>query len=165
MLFHWFIAFLVIGLLSVGFYMHNLPQSLFKTQIVGFHKSIGILVLTLTVCRLLWRLVSVIPSLASLPLWEKLSAKLMHWLLYLGTLCMPLSGWLMTSSAGRPLLFFNTFTVPSLVETNSFYRHFFRACHHWLAYGLLFLISVHTLAALKHHFFNRDTILKRMLKG
>jgi cytochrome b561 len=40
---------------------------------------------------------------------------------------------------------------------------FFRALHHLLSDVLLAIASLHILAAFKHHFWNKDEVLARML--
>jgi cytochrome b561 len=76
---------------------------------------------------------------------------------------MPLSGWFLTSAAGYAPSFFGLFTLPTLIAKNNDLLELFESVHEWLAYGLIALIIIHTLAALKHHFIDKDDILKRML--
>lgn len=159
---HWLIALFIITLLGVGLYMTDLPKGPFKNTLYGLHKSFGITVLTLVIIRIIWRLINVTPALL-LPLWEKWTARLSHWLLYILMVAMPLSGWLMTSAAGYTISFFGLFNLPSLIAPNDEYRHFFRVSHTWIAYGLIFLISIHFLGALKHYFIDKDNILRRMM--
>lgn len=161
-LFHWVMALLIIGMLGVGLYMTDLPIGIQKLKLYGMHKAFGILVLILVILRIIWRLSNNTPILA-MPKLEVIAARLAHLALYALMLAMPLSGWLMTSAAGLPPSFFGLFTLPSLVAPNDDLRELFAFAHEWLAYGLIALIVVHTLAALKHHFYNKDNILKRMI--
>lgn len=161
-LFHWLMALLIIGLLTVGLYMTNLPIGMQKLKLYGLHKACGILVLGLVVLRVIWRILNTRPQLA-LPWLERVAARTAHWGLYFFMFAMPLSGWLMTSAAGLPPSFFGLFTLPSLVAPNVELREWFGLTHEWFAYGLITLIIIHTLAALKHHFINKDDILRRMI--
>ncbi|WP_347252053.1 cytochrome b [Legionella sp.] len=161
-LLHWIIALLIIGLLILGLYMVELPISLEKLKLYGWHKEYGLLALALVIIRLGWRLINITPAL-SLPLWEKIAARTVHWAFYGFMLAMPLTGWLITSSAGLPASFFGLFTLPDLVAPNEENRHLFEELHRWIGYGLIVTIILHTLAALKHHFVNKDDILRRMI--
>ncbi len=161
-LFHWLMALLIIGLLGVGLYMVNLPIGLEKLKLYGFHKEFGILVLSLAILRIIWRLSNKTPIL-NIPKLERIAARLAHLGLYFFMLAMPITGWFMSSAAGLPPSFFGLFTLPSLVAPNDELMKLFAFAHQWLAYGLIALIVVHTLAALKHHFIDKDDILKRMI--
>lgn len=159
---HWVIAVLIIGLLALGLYMVNLPINLEKLKLYGWHKEYGFLVLFLAIFRLVWRLSNQTPEL-TLPLLEQLAARSMHWAFYGFMFAMPISGWLITSSAGLPASFFGLFTLPNLVAPNADHRIFFEELHEWLGYALIAAIALHTSAALKHHFINKDDILRRMI--
>jgi cytochrome b561 len=54
-LLHWIMAILLIGLLVLGIYMVNLPISLQKLKMYGWHKEYGLLALALVIVRILWR--------------------------------------------------------------------------------------------------------------
>lgn len=159
---HWVMAFLIIGLLAVGLYMVELPIGLQKLKLYGWHKEYGLLVLALVVVRLSWRIINATPQLA-LPWWEKLAARLVHWAFYGFMFAMPISGWLVTSAAGLPASFFGLFTLPNLIAPNEELLQFFQWAHQWLGYGLIAAIFLHASAALKHHFINKDDILRRMI--
>ncbi|HGI8166039.1 TPA: cytochrome b [Legionella pneumophila] len=161
-LLHWVMAILIIGLLALGLYMVELPISLQKLKLYGWHKEYGLLVLALVIVRLSWRIINSTPQL-TLPWWEKLAARLMHWAFYGFMFAMPISGWLITSAAGLPASFFGLFTLPNLIAPNEAWREFFEWAHQWLGYGLIAAIFLHVSAALKHHFINKDDILRRMI--
>ena len=159
---HWLIAILIIGMLAVGLYMVALPIGLQKLKLYGLHKAFGIIILGLVGLRIIWRLTNTTPSLA-LPKLELIAARLAHLGLYCLMLAMPISGWFMTSAAGLAPSFFGLFTLPNLVAPNEQLFQWFAFVHQWLAYGLIALISIYTLAALKHHFIDKDDILRRMI--
>lgn len=161
-IFHWLMACLVIGMLTVGLYMVTLPLSPQKFKFYGWHKEIGMTLLLLAFLRLFWRMRNKVPLLA-LPKFEKIAAWAMHWVLYGFMFAMPFTGWLMTSAAGFPVSFFGWFTIPNLISPNEEHRKFFGMLHEWLAYGLIAAIILHTTAALKHHFIDKDEILRRMV--
>lgn len=155
-------AILLIGLLILGLYMVAVPISLEKLKLYGWHKEYGMLALMLVMIRIVWRVANIIPSL-SLPLWEIIAARTVHWAFYGFMFAMPITGWIITSAAGLPVSFFGLFVFPDLVSPNPDLMQLFQEIHEWLGYGLIATIVLHTSAALKHHFINKDDILKRML--
>jgi len=163
-LLHWGMALLIIGLLGEGLYMVNLPISLQKLKLFGWHKEYGVLVLILVCFRLGWRLTNSVPALPiNLPKWQKIAARMAHWSFYVFMFAMPITGWLITSAAGLPVSFFGWITLPDLIVPNTDLRIFFTEIHQWLAYGLIAVICLHMGAAFKHHFINKDNVLRGML--
>ncbi len=159
---HWIMAILIIGLLILGLYMTNLPIGLLKLKLYGWHKEYGLLVLALVIIRLMWRFINITPML-SLPSWEIIAARCTHWSFYLLMFALPVSGWMLSSAAGLPISFFGLFTLPDLVSANENLRMTMQLIHMWLAYAMIALLCLHIAASLKHHFINKDDILRRML--
>lgn len=162
-LLHWIIAILIIGMLTLGLYMTELPIGLEKLKFYGWHKEFGILILMLVIVRFIWRLSNLTPTLAILPWWEKLGARIMHWALYGFMFAMPMTGWLMSSAAGLSVSFFGLFTLPNFVMPNEQLFKLLAEIHEWLGFGLIAAIIGHTAAALKHRFIDKDNILRRIL--
>lgn len=160
---HWILALLLIALILLGLYMVDLPIGLEKLKLYGWHKEYGLLALLLATIRLLWRLMNITPQLAALPLLEKIAARTVHWAFYGFMFALPISGWLVTSAAGLPASFFGLFTLPNLIGPSEQLLQFFQVTHKWLGYALIVTIILHVAAALKHHFINKDDILRRML--
>jgi len=161
-LLHWVIAALMIGMLALGLYMVALPISLEKLKLYGWHKEYGILIFWLALLRLIWRLINITPKL-DLPWLEMLAARSMHWAFYGFMFALPVTGWLVTSAAGLPASFFGLYTLPNLIPPDESLRHSFTWLHKWLSFALIAAIAMHTAAALKHHFINKDDILRRMI--
>jgi len=159
---HWIMAILLVSLLALGLYMVALPINLEKLKLYGWHKEYGMLALMLAVARSIWRISNMIPQL-SLPWWEKWAARAVHYAFYGFMLAMPLTGWIITSASGLPVSFFGWFVFPDLDSPNPDLMSLFQQIHKWLGYGLIATIFLHTSAALKHHFINKDDILRRML--
>lgn len=160
---HWLMAILILGLIALGWYMTGLVIGIEKLKLYGWHKEFGVLVLMLVVLRLIWRLANNLPSLASLATLERWGARTVHWAFYGFMFAVPISGWMMSSATGLPVSFFGLFVLPDLISANEQARQLLVVTHKWLAYGLLATICLHIAAALKHHFINKDDILKRML--
>jgi cytochrome b561 len=159
---HWVIAVLIIGMLCLGLYMVRLPASFEKLKFFGWHKEFGMLILSLVIIRVVWRFSNVTPEL-TMPRWERIAARLVHWMLYAFMVAMPITGWLVSSAADLPISFFGLFVIPTLIAPNKELLDLFATIHGYLAYGLIALICGHVGAALKHEFINKDDILRRML--
>jgi len=160
--FHWVMAIIIICLICLGLYMSDLPISMEKLKLYGWHKEFGLLVLMLVVLRLSWRWLNILPEL-NLPRWEIIAARTVSWAFYFLMFAMPLTGWLMTSYAGLPVSFFGLFVMPDLVLPDHDMIKTFKTLHKYLAYSLIAIITLHILAALKHHFIDKDNILRRMV--
>ncbi len=161
---HWLIALMVFGLLGVGLYMTELRISPQKIQLYMTHKSVGLTVLMLMLLRLAYRLKNPAPALpVGIPGWQKTASHISHALLYLLLIAMPISGWLMNSASGFPMKYFGLVRVPDLIARSQENLAIFKAAHSYIAWTLIALIGVHVLAALKHHFIDRDSVLRRML--
>lgn len=163
-LFHWVIGITIIFMLAFGLWMSDLPMSPDKFKYYGIHKSIGALVLIAAALRLLWRLTNKQPELPKdMPWYEKLGANLSHIALYIMMFFMPLVGWAMSSAAGFPVTVFDAFTLPNLTSPSPEKVDLFKLLHYYGGLFMIGLISLHALAALYHHFWHKDNVLKRML--
>lgn len=164
MLFHWVMALALIVMLVVGFSMTSLPNGPQKFSLYGLHKATGIVLLALVTLRLLWRMANPAPALpATLPVWQRHAANASHFVLYVICLTMPLTGWMMSSAAGFSVSVFGLFVLPDFIAPNPGMRELFGEAHEILAFTLIAVVVVHALAALKHHFVDRDAVLRRML--
>lgn len=180
--FHWATALTILATAFVGLTMEDFDALWYY----GLHKSLGITVLGLVVLRMLWRLIDRRPPYPpGMPGWQRLASSSAHALIYAAMLVMPISGWLYNSAARRPLDWFGLFKIPSLtaldrttqtysilgfdapafIDTPQKLRSLAGDVHETLFYAGALLIALHLAAALKHHFFDRDPTLARMLPG
>lgn len=83
--------------------------------------------------------------------------------LYLFMLLSPLTGYLMSTFGGHPVVIFGLFEMPSLVSPNESLGKAMKVMHEVSNYALCTLFVLHTLAALKHYFINHDEVLAKML--
>lgn len=129
------------------------------------HKSVGMTILVLTLARIGWRVANpALPAPAGTPAWLKFVSKATHWLFYALLLILPLTGWLASSAAGRELGWFGLFDWPLLpVGGGREAAGQFMDIHRLAVKGLYVLIVLHVAAALKHHFWDRDNVLHRMI--
>ncbi|WP_114240482.1 cytochrome b [Dyella sp. C9] len=161
--FHWIMALAIIGNGIFGLMMDLASSPMQKINWLALHKSIGLTVLALFVLRLLWRAVDKRPREEPAPRWQQLAAHVVHGMLYLLILALPLSGWWFNSITGKPLQFFKLFNLPALSAANPDLRHFSHELHEYLYWILLLVLIPHVGGALKHHLFDRDNVLRRML--
>ncbi len=165
---HWFIALAIILLIPMGFFMGDFPDAI-KFPSYTIHKSLGIVVLALSMLRFVWRLMNPPPALpAGMKPYEITLSKLTHWVFYFLIIAMPLSGWLMVSASQKyPTVFFWLGEVPFLPMPEGIDKkataHMFKEYHELLAFGALGLLALHVGAALKHQFINRDNLFARMM--
>lgn len=162
--FHWIIAALIVIQFTLARTADNLPLGARKLGLLARHKSFGMTVLMLVILRLLWRLKHRAPALPSgmTPL-ERLMARITHVAFYVLLFAMPLTGWMMSSAKNYSVSWFGWFTWPNLIGKNEAAFDFLRSTHHLLSDVLFAIAVLHVLAALKHHFWNKDDVLLRML--
>ncbi len=164
--FHWLIGLFIILMLIMGFYMGTLDMSPNTLILYNLHKATGVAIFFLVLFRLMWRLSNITPKLPDImPNIQKKIAHIGHFLLYVLMVLMPLSGYFLSVAAGFKVSFFGLFTLPSLIEPSKPLRNIFGELHEVFAISLIVIISLHVIAALVHHFYYKDNILKRMLPG
>jgi cytochrome b561 len=103
------------------------------------------------------------PPPAAMPGWQRTAAALNHWLLYVLLVCIPISGWLMSSAYGVTVVYFGVIPLPDLVAKNKELGDTLKGLHEALVYTMLALVAMHVVAAVKHHVVDRDDVLHRML--
>jgi cytochrome b561 len=87
----------------------------------------------------------------------------MHKLLFLLIILIPASGYAIAVAAGQGVDIFGLITVPAIFPEMLEMEDVASDAHFYLTYAGAALVTLHVLAALKHHFFDRDKTLKRML--
>ena len=162
---HWIMALAIIGMYPLGLYIDSLtyydPE--YRT-VPNWHKSIGILIAITLVVRLIWRAINPLPNhLPTHSALIRLMSKLGHIGLYLLLIAVLVSGYLISTADGRAISVFNWFSVPALPELVENQEDVAGEIHFIVATTLISLVALHAVAALKHHFIDKDSTLKRML--
>lgn len=161
---HWLVVILILAMAWIGLTMGDLPNGPDKIATYALHKSIGISILALVLLRLCWRLYAGAPeAVAGTPHWQERIASLTHWALYALLLAMPLSGWVVNSSAGFPLQWFGLLNLPAIAGKDHDLHELAEEIHELLFWIMVTLVVAHAAAAFHHHLFQRDTTLARML--
>lgn len=163
--FHWITALLVIATFAIAWIRKDIDALEFRAFWLDVHRTIGFVILALTVARLAWRLrVGPLSQRADLPpaLW--LASRATHFLIYACLIVMPLLGWAQSSARARH---FNLFGVPmpALVRHNRDLADSLGWWHEQIGWVLFALIFLHAVAALYHHYVRRDEVVRTMLPG
>lgn len=178
MIFHWVLAVLLVGMVFFGWQADDARQALRAGDssvtisdvrfMFNWHKTVGLLVLVLSLARLGWRLSHKAPPLPDgMKPWEKTIATATHWAFYALMVGLPMGGWIAasTSSGADAGQLFNmaSLPIPALMGPNEAVHEAVGFMHSKGAWALLILLGLHVLAGLKHHFVDRDNVLTRMI--
>ena len=160
---HWIIALLIIWNVVSGIGHEALPRDA-RAAVMGLHISSGITVLVLSIIRLAWRLGHRPPPLPmGMTPWQAGLAHGVHWAFYALMLLLPLSGWIMISSAPFPITWLGLFALPKFAVTREdAISGIAGEGHEILGLLMLALVVLHVGAALWHHFSLRDNLIARM---
>jgi cytochrome b561 len=169
--FHWGMAVVIVAMLLLGWVMGRIDSGGTKLTAFEWHMAIGLITLGLSLLRLVWRILIPGPVNDADNLgWQTRIAQLTHAVFYLCFIGLPLTGWLTWSSfAGADRIDLGVLHIPPFpFESLSFATkanvlYWADTGHHLLIWLLLLVIPAHIGAALKHHFWDRDTVLRRML--
>lgn len=164
---HWLLALALVGLFVVGLYMVSLPFSPQRLKLYNWHKWAGVLVLSASLLRLLWRLWRQPPPLPhpvaqAMPAWQRWAHQGTHHALYLLFFAVPLLGWAYSSAAGFSIVLFGVLPLPDFVPVSPELAEAIKPWHGWAAYGMAGLVLLHVGGALKHALIDRDGLLSRM---
>lgn len=164
-LLHWLIALLIIGLIGLGWWMVGLSYyDSWYNRALDLHKALGMLALTLAAVKIAWVVYDEKPRLPdSIKPWERTAASAVHHLFYLLMLLIPVTGYVISTSAGAGISMFGWFDIPAPMPAGDTLRDIAIELHYWMAYATAALTLLHAAAALKHQFINRDGTLRRMI--
>ena len=160
---HWVMAIIIIFLLVLGETLIGGHGASWKATL---HTSLGFLVLGLVFFRLFWRFKHPPPPpIAGTSHWQILAAKFSHVMFYILMIAIPMAGWFAFTEHVRrslgvaPASFFWLTKIPLLPD----FGINFHLIHNWAGKAAIALIALHVLAAMKHHFYDKDSTLRRML--
>jgi len=166
-LLHWGLAVALWGMFLFGRSIAAMKPALDNIHLYGWHKSIGILLLTLILFRLLWRIISPPPKIiveSTTPKAQIYLAHGVHFALYILMLLTPFLGWLASSATGFEMRFFGTFKIPPITSENPVIEEWLFSLHGISAILLVALSVFHLCAALYRHFIKKDDTLRRMIR-
>ena len=161
---HWFMFLLLVAVyacieLRELYPKGSDPRELLKT----WHFMLGLTVFTLVWFRLLARLSQTIPSIKpAISKWQIYISKITHISLYILMIGMPIGGWLILSAEDKSIPFYGL-SLPALITENSETAELIEDIHKTVGQVGYYLIGLHVLAALFHHYVIKDNTLLRML--
>jgi cytochrome b561 len=165
---HWTVAIVFMTLMGVGMYMEE-NEVFFLYPI---HKSIGILLFSVILVRVIWRLKNGWPTpVSQYKKNEQIGAKTVHWMLIIGTVMMPISGMLMSGAGGFGLEIFglellgtnpDEWNATKMIPLNETLAKAGHIMHEVGGKIMMISIVLHLAGALKHHFIDKDNTLFRM---
>ncbi|MBU0500448.1 MAG: cytochrome b [Gammaproteobacteria bacterium] len=161
---HWLMLLLLIAVYACIELRELYPKgSDPREALKAWHFMLGMLVFLLTLGRIAVRLSGTTPVIVSEPQqWQNGLARLMHLLLYAMMIALPIAGWLTLSAAGKPIPFFGL-ELPPLMGADKELAGTIKDLHKTVGTTGYFLIGLHALAGLFHHYILRDNALTRML--
>ena len=157
---HWLSAALILSQIYLGFAFGNFPKgSAERTELFTAHKTVGVVILLLALTRLAVRLIDAPPPYPeNFPKWERRVAVWSHRIFYFLMIALPVTGLAAVSKGAKggmtELAGGSWFPVVPLPGIG--------AIHEPLAFGMIALIILHVLAALKNQFVTGGPVAGRM---
>lgn len=163
---HWGMLVLITAVYACILLRENYPRgSAFREGLKTWHFMLGLSVLALVLVRIAVRLLSAKPPITQQPpAWQMVFAKTVHVALYAFMLAMPIAGWTILSAAGKTIPFFGLELFP-LIGASKALAGQVQEVHETVGTIGYFLIGLHALAGLFHHYVMKDDTLRRMLPG
>ncbi|ANY15575.1 cytochrome b [Bordetella pseudohinzii] len=129
----------------------------------GIHEWAGALVLLVALVRVGWRARHEPPADLNESVLLSILARLAHLALYIFILAQPLLGMLTLNLADRPVTLIGLDWSFRIAGPNPEWRPLVKEAHELIGNLFYFVIGLHALAALWHHYVKRDDTLRRML--
>jgi cytochrome b561 len=161
-LLHWATATLVVLLWLIAHFIDDFPRGTPRITARSVHILLGVTLLAVVLARMAWRLRWGHRLPLANPGAAGYLAKTVHYALYGLLLAVLLLGIANVWIRGDSI--FGLFTVPKFSPDQEL-RHTVEDLHETVANIVLIVAGLHALAALAHHYFMRDGVLKRMLPG
>jgi cytochrome b561 len=166
---HWTVGIVMIILLASGVFM---KEAEFYAM-YPWHKAFGVLIIVPVVLRVLWRVKSGwSPPVREYSKLERVLAKFIHYLLIIGTVILPISGFLMSAMGGHGVDLFglelvarnpNPLNPQEVIPLNGPVAGIAHEVHEIAGSIVIIAVILHTVGVLKHHIFDKDGTLIRML--
>ena len=156
--FHWITVVLVLAQAIVGFGFHRFSEGPLRAELFTWHKTIGPIILLVTLARLWYRLKNPPPPFPpELPQWERIAAVWNHRLFYTLLIAMPLVGLAAISGgAEEPTTrLLGGIPFPLIPGISKGLGDILGDIHMLAAWLLVLSILIHVAAALKHQFVDR----------
>jgi len=156
--FHWITVVLVLTQAYLGFTFALSDEGPARDQVFIWHKTLGVIILLLTLARLAYRVKNPPPPFPpELPAWERFAAVWNHRLFYTLLIAMPIVGFIAVSgfASGPTTPIAGGIQVPVIPGVSCATGELAGEVHEYAAFLLVALILLHIAAALKHQFVDR----------
>ena len=167
--FHW----LIVILFTLQYVGGNIMTSLdFSSSFAGvstntyynWHKSLGLIALVVAILRIINRQMGSLPPWApTLSTGETSFIHRVEQVFYLAMLVMPISGWFYVMWGNYGVNFFGVWEMSRPLTRNDTLRDVAKWTHVGAGWVLLIAMAGHIGLVLRHQFFKKDGLLKRML--
>lgn len=162
---HWIMAVLIAAVFTAielkGYYPKGSET---RALLASIHMMLGITVLLLVIIRIGIRSQNGTPPITPRPaVWQTAIAHLTHFILYAAMIGMPLLGWIMVSAAGHSVPFYGL-SLPPIVGEDKALSHNLEEIHEFIGNALYYVIGLHAVGALFHHYVLKDNTLIRMVR-
>jgi cytochrome b561 len=161
---HWLMLLLLIAVYACIELREIYPKgSDTREALKNWHFMLGLMIFPLAIFRLGLSITSKHPQIEPRPpKWQNFSAIFVHSALYVLMVAMPILGWLLLSASGKTIPFFGI-NLPALLAKNKEVADLIKEIHALVGTIGYFLIGLHTIASLFHHYYMHDNTFKRML--
>lgn len=168
MILHWIVAITVIALSVIGIYMSQNKAF----ELYPIHKSIGVLIFSVIVVRVYWRFVNGwLTPVSTYKAIEHNFARTIHWVLIIAIIVMPISGFIMSGAGGYGVSVFGLEIIAAqfdpiakeAIPHNAVLAEFMGKTHEVAGWTMVVAVVLHFLGAMKHHFIDKDSTLRRMI--
>lgn len=163
---HWLMLVLIVAVYAAIELRVFYPRgSVIREGLKTLHFTLGLAVFMLVWLRLLLRFTSRVPLIVPQPpRWQLRVAHVVEFSIYVFMIAMPMLGWLTLSAEGKPISLFGL-PLPALTGANEALAGQVKEIHELTGKTGYAVIGFHALAALVHHYLQRDNTLRRMLPG
>jgi cytochrome b561 len=159
---HWLLAILIVAQVALGLYMMSIADDPGSERYFNLHMSLGLMIGTLVLLRVAWRLTHKPERLpSSVAPWEVRASQVTQWLLYACMLAMPVTGYLGASFSTDGVVLFGV-PLSAWASSNKELSDAFFSVHFLIAAVLVVLVGIHVLGGLKHLLIDKDRVFQRM---
>ncbi len=162
---HWLTALCMLAILPLAWVMTNAKEGTpFDEGLFNWHKTLGGIVLLITLFRIVWRFIDKPPPYPpTVAAWDRALARVIYWLFFAVLLWMPITGVLTSAYGSHPVKLFNLIPTPQLVTPDKDASEAFADLHGLGQWAVYALIVLHLGAVAIHLIWRRDGVLGRML--
>lgn len=164
--FHWSMGSIWIAVWVVGFLAVYFRDTLNPSHgLTYWHKAFASALLFLLVLRVAWRVTHRPPPMpGQMSALMQRAAHFGHLLLYaLALTALPISGWVWSSIADKPIMVLGLIQLPPLTAPDPDAYDIAKWVHVTFAWSSVALVIGHIAMALKHHWVDKDHVLTSML--